>query len=257
MDILDAYSDDFPLPENSVSIFSGEWASQIPGTAGSGNASLFSDPRLIEIIQRCGGLSGKKCLELGPLEGGHTYLMWRNGAESITSIEGNQRAFLKCLITKELLGYQANFLYGDFTKYVERETQEFDFTNMSGVLYHMTAPHALISNVARISKQIACWTHYFDADILMSDPTLNFKFEFTPKDIDVNGIKCRLFKQNYLVSLQQKSFCGGKEPFSYWLEKDAILALFRSFGFETHVLSDEPNHLHGPSMNFYAVRRTP
>jgi hypothetical protein len=181
--------------------------------------------------------------------------MWRSGAQSIVSIEGNQRAFMKCLITKELLGYQAKFLYGDFSKFVEQTSQKFDFTNMSGVLYHMTAPHELITNVARISNQVACWTHYFDKNILNNNPNLSFKFDFDPKETEINGVKFRLFKQKYLQSLETSSFCGGREEFSYWLEKQDILSLFESCGLTTNVLSDDPNHPNGPSMNFYATRK--
>ena len=242
------------MPENAMSIFDGRWASHVPGVGG-GEALLFEDYRLIEIIQLCGGLSGKKCLELRPLEGGHTYTMWRNGAQSILSIEANQRAFLKCLITKEIVGYEANFLLGDFAKFAETTTQRFDFTNMSGVLYHIPAPHELIANVARISDQIACWTHYFDKDILKASSSLSYKFEFKPKCVNFSGIKIELFKQNYLDGLELPDYCGGKDEFSHWLKKSDILALFNQLGFDTHVLSDDPEHCNGPCMSFYAVRK--
>lgn len=222
---------------------------------GGGRIPLFSDNRLIDIIKHCGGLAGKKCLELGPLEGGHTYIMWKSGAQSILSIEANQRAFLKCLITKEIMGYEAQFLLGDFVKFVATTTERFDFTNMSGVLYHMPAPHELIANVAKISNQVACWTHYFDKDILIDDSNLSPKFEFAPKFVDVHGMKVGLFKQKYLTAIQNPSFCGGKEEISYWLEKSDILALFNNLGFDTSVLSDDPDHPNGPCMNFYAIRR--
>lgn len=254
MNILDSYSNEFPSSENAVSIFKDEWASRIPGVEGSGAVPLFEDARLTEIIRLCGGLEGKDCLELGPLEGGHTFIMWKSGAKSIISIEGNQRAFLKCLITKELLGYKASFIHGDFIKYVESAQQRFDFTNMSGVLYHMAEPHKLISNVARISNQVACWTHYFDEQKLRDNPKLNFKFDFEPKTELINGMSLKTHKQRYLSSLKEKSFCGGKEEFSYWMPKDDILALFKSHGLNPTVLTDEPDHPHGPAMNFYATR---
>ena len=254
MTILDSYSNDFPLPENAISIFNEEWASDIPIAMGGvgGKAQLFIDKRLIDIIEHCGGLAGKKCLELGPLEGGHTYIMWRSGAQSIISIEANQRAFLKCLITKEIMGYEAKFLLGDFVKYVTTTTQRFDFTNMSGVLYHMTAPHELVANVARISDQVACWTHYFDGEVLKEQ---SVRFDFEPKFVDARGMEVGLFKQRYLNSIQNPDFCGGKEEFSYWLERSDVLALFDNMGFETNVLSEDPDHPNGPCMNFYALRR--
>jgi len=181
--------------------------------------------------------------------------MWKSGAKSIISIEANQRAFMKCLITKELLGYEAKFLLGNFAKYVESTSEKFDFTNMSGVLYHMTAPHELIANVARISDQVACWTHYFDRSILASNPQLRVKFEFEPKEVEIGGVTCRLFKQKYLADIEVKGYAGGREEISYWMEKKDILSLFEGFGMDTRVLSEDRDHPHGPCMNFYAIRR--
>ena len=42
-------------------------------------------------ISRWGGVEGLRVLELGPLEGMHTYFLEQNGAASITAIEGNPR----------------------------------------------------------------------------------------------------------------------------------------------------------------------
>ena len=40
--------------------------------------------------------------------------MARAGATHITSIESNIRAFMKCLIVKEALGFSADIYLGDF-----------------------------------------------------------------------------------------------------------------------------------------------
>ena len=51
-----------------------------------------------------GRLAGFGILELGPLEGAHTYRLEQLGAERILAIEANVEAYLKCLIVKEILG---------------------------------------------------------------------------------------------------------------------------------------------------------
>ena len=254
MNILDSYCGEFPAPANAISIFAGEWASNVPN-AGGGTAALFADSRLEEIITLCGGLDGKKCLELGPLEGGHTYMMWQRGAASILSIEANQRAFLKCLITKEIVGHNGKVLLGDFVKYVEAADEKYDFVNMSGVLYHMVEPHRLIENVARLTDQVACWTHYFDPAVLAANELLRDRFSYTPQMVTAAGLEVSLHQQRYLEALQTLNFCGGKEEVSYWLPKADILGLFDASGFDVHVLNDTPTHPNGPCMNFYAIRR--
>jgi hypothetical protein len=60
-----------------------------------------------------GRLDDMSLLELGPLEGAHTYQLEKLGAKSILAIEANVEAFLKCLITKEITGLQvAKFMLG-------------------------------------------------------------------------------------------------------------------------------------------------
>ena len=116
---LDQYVDHAPSDQAALDMFEGEWASLIPGFQSSGWAPLFQDERVQWFDSQCGGFAGKKVLELGPLEGGHTYMLWKSGASPIISIESNKKAYLKCLITKELVGYDAKFLLGDFTKYLQ------------------------------------------------------------------------------------------------------------------------------------------
>ena len=95
-----------PSPQATIDILDG-WVSILPAELGAdtrGSAPLFADERAIWAIDRLGGVRGATILELGPLEGGHTYMLDRAGAKSIIAIEGNKRCYLKCLITKELLG---------------------------------------------------------------------------------------------------------------------------------------------------------
>ena len=86
MNILDAYIIKAPNSQNMLDIFSGEWSSRLP--AGSnlvtspGHAALFDDPRIDWAAEILGGFAGKTCLELGPLEGGHSYMMQKMGAKN-------------------------------------------------------------------------------------------------------------------------------------------------------------------------------
>jgi predicted RNA methylase len=127
MDILDQYISSAPSPQNALDIFKDEWSSKLPAylyELESGSVPLFSDARIEWVVNQLGSFEHKTVLELGPLEGGHTYMLERFGAASITSIEANTRAYLKCLIVKEVLGLnRVKFLCGDFIEFL-RNNQE-------------------------------------------------------------------------------------------------------------------------------------
>ncbi len=91
--ILDAYVRSAPSAQNAVDIFKGEWASQFPAAltvpVQAGGIPLFEDGRIIDAIQQFGGVEGMRVLELGPLEGAHSYMMELYGAASVTAVESN------------------------------------------------------------------------------------------------------------------------------------------------------------------------
>ena len=121
------------------------WASDladvVPGVV-SGPARHFgADPRpgfAFAHIKQETILRGARILELGPLEGGHTYQFERLGAAELIAIEANVEAYLKCLIVKELVGLRrSRFLLGDFIEYLKLDTTRYDLVFCCGVLYHM------------------------------------------------------------------------------------------------------------------------
>jgi len=147
------YISDPPSREAAFRIFDGAWSSNVPGY-GLGSAQLFDDHRIKWIEEQCGGVKGKHILELGPLEGGHTYMLSRSGAASIKSIESNTTAFLKCLIVQNALKFNADFILGDFRPYLDTCTDTYDLLIASGVLYHMTDPVKLLQDMAKVSRSI-------------------------------------------------------------------------------------------------------
>lgn len=252
---LDQYVDHAPSEQSALAIFEGEWASLIPGYQSGGWAALFQDDRIEWLGNQCNGFAGKKILELGPLEGGHTYMLWKAGAESIVSIESNKKAYLKCLLTKELLGYHAKFLLGDFTKYLQTTDDRFDFLLASGVLYHMTDPINVLQNMARVSSSIGIWTHYFDAQVIKANPALERKFDFEPKLVTWHGRAIPTYQQHYLEALAWGGFCGGSVPVSCWLEKHDLIGVLQQLGYSVTLGADTPDHPNGPAILLYAAKR--
>src|SRR5436305_10285128 len=72
-----------PSDQNALDIFADEWVSRFPGERANlraGTLHLFEAPLVDSWISQLGGVAGKSVLELGPLEGGHSYMLEKNGA---------------------------------------------------------------------------------------------------------------------------------------------------------------------------------
>lgn len=258
MNILDEYITSAPSPQQALDIFKGEWSSNLPepfAELQAGSAQLFEDARIEWCATQFNGFEGKTVLELGPLEAGHTYMIERLGAAEIVSIEANTRAYLKCLIVKELLELKrARFLCGDFVEYLRTNQRKFDVCIASGVLYHMRNPVELLALVAKASDQIFIWTHYYDSAIISQNPKLAYKLSGGTLT-EYEGFRHTLYRQDYKAALNWGGFCGGNQEFSNWLSRDDILACLRHFGFkDIQINFDHPNHPNGPSFALTATR---
>jgi hypothetical protein len=255
---LDAYVRTPPGPQNAIDIFKGEWVSRLPAPFDDltgGVAPLYDDPRLRLGLDVIGGVAGKRVLELGPLEAGHTYLLDRAGAADILAIEGNSRAFLKCLVVKELVEMRAaRFVCGDFLEYLRGTPDRVDLTLASGVLYHMMNPVELIARIARVTDAVYIWTHYYD-EALLNTSVVTARRVVAPEEAEYEGYRHRLHRFDYGRALERKDFCGGNRPQARWLTRADILGALRHFGFgRVHPFYDEPNHLHGPAFSVVAQR---
>lgn len=257
--ILDAYVTSAPSPQNAVDIFAGEWASSLPEPlAGlrAGPNPLFEDPRVTWAIERFGGVAGRSVLELGPLEGGHTYHLAREGAV-VTAIEAQTRAYLKCLIAKELLGMAgARFLLGDFMEYLRAKPARVDICFASGVLYHMRSPVETIALIGTVSERLFLWTHVYDEAIIHASELLSPRFTSSEPAVH-EGFAHTLHRFDYADSLSGKGFCGGGAAYSNWLTRDDLFAALDRFGWEVDAIAfDTPDHPHGPALALAAHRRS-
>ncbi len=245
-----------PSDQNALDLFSGEWSSQPPAARPElkgGLTPLFDDPRIAWAHHRLlemglvGGVSDRAVLELGPLEGGHTYLLDRLGVKSITAIEANARAYLKCLIAKELFAInRARFLLGDCLEFLRTSESHFDVGIACGILYHLTNPVELLELLARRCDSIFLWTVFYDPEFVAQNPVPGAKFsEALP--MNTAGFPHIVHRFNYGPSLDWKGFCGGGEVYSYWMEKDAIIAALRHFGFTDFRTEQHPN-VHGSAL---------
>ncbi len=245
-----------PSDQNAFDLFAGEWSSQPPASRAdlkAGTTPLFDDPRITwanDRFREMGigkGFADSNVLELGPLEGGHTYLLDRLGASSITSVEANARAYLKCLIAKETLGMpHAHFLLGDCLAYLKQATQTFDFGIACGILYHMTNPVELLELLSRRCNALFLWTVFYDPEFVAKNPVPGAKFSEALR-CEHAGFKHTVHRFNYGESLEWKGFCGGGAVYSYWMEKPEIMAALERFGFRDFRTEQHPN-VHGSAL---------
>jgi glycosyltransferase involved in cell wall biosynthesis len=255
--ILDEYVTDTPTPQHALDIFKDEWWSKLPepyADLTAGKADIFEDERIEMALEELGGVAGKSVLELGPLEGGHSYMLERAGAESILAIESNTRAYLKCLVVKELFHLQrVQFACGDFVSYMRDTDTRFDVCIACGVLYHMPNPVELIALLAKTSDRIFLWTHYYDEEVIASIPGLINNF-YATETVSYQDATYTVHRQEYRASLSLKHFSGGMESYSYWMYREDILDSLRHFGYTSVNVLKDYQGMHGPSFSVVAIR---
>ena len=249
-----------PSVQNALHLFKGEWWSRMPGEffpLEAGRLPLFLDDRIDWAIESFGGVQGKDVLELGPLEGGHTFMLEKAGAKSVLAIEANTRAFIKCLIVKELVQLQrARFLLGDFVEYLRAPDRKFDAVVACGVLYHMQHPVEVIHNLGRVADQVYIWTHYYDEEHVRK---LAHASCFSGvNEATYQGFAHQQYVCEYRGSLDTMGFTGGAEAFAHWLTREDLLGALRHAGFiDIRIRKDHPEHDNGPCIELTARRESP
>lgn len=238
-----------PAPQNAVDLFNGKWASDLsevlPGVTAGAAGHFKSDPRPGFALKHFGAsdgtLSGSSILDIGPLEGGHSYLLEQLGADEILAVEANKEAFLKCLIAKNALAMnRTQFLLGDILEYLRYAERRFSLIFCSGVLYHMEDPVELIHQVSRHTDRIFLWTHYCEPE---TRPDL--------ERIAVmrHGEAFEYFRRQNLDSNKSR-FWGGNRPTASLLRRADIFRAFTRFGFTEFDVHDENlTHEGGPCLS--------
>jgi hypothetical protein len=246
-----------PSPQTAVDAVAVDWASRFPPpleAVVAGDAELFDDERMHWGFERLGGLSDRSVLELGPLEGAHSYMAQQAGARQVIAVEANTQAFLKCLVVKELLELdRCSFLCGDVTGYLTSSTQDFDVCFACGILYHMADPVRLIDLISRRASALLVWTHYYDEKAIAGTPARG-KFGHVEERIHA-GFEHQLHRHSYAGDRGRATFWGGNQAYSSWLSRQAILDALEHFGFgRVEVAFDDESHPNGPAFALVAQR---
>lgn len=255
-EILGNFTDAYPDIKNSFKIFTNSWSTKFEGIENLGSFDAQNDERINWLLKKV-NLSKKKVLELGPLEAGHTYKLEKAGA-SVTAIEANTGAFLRCLIVKNYYNLKSNFIYGDFEVF-DYASQKFDLIVASGVLYHMKDPVQFLENISRCSEKLFLWTHFFEPDHNKWNPVLKDRISEgkwgSEEIISSNGEDYRSVKFNYNSALNWSGFCGGTDTFSRWLYKEDLLKILEKQGFtKIDIAFEDYQHQNGPCFCIFAEK---
>ena len=258
VEFSDNYKRSYPSDQNALDIFKQEWSSKLPESMNlstGGQADLFEDQRITWAQSEGVDFKDKHILELGPLEAGHTWMMEQLGAQEILAIEAHERAYLKCLVVKEITGMKrARFLHGDFDLFLKQNTKKFNICLASGVLYHSTEPVELLNSICQCSDCIILWTHYYDHQIIQEQKNLANRFEACQVKKH-HGITLNLHPFRYTEEIEKHAFCGGLNKGSVWLERPGIESILRTNNFEiTSTGFDHPNHPNGPAIALVASK---
>jgi SAM-dependent methyltransferase len=249
---------DAPDAQSAVDAVPVKWASRLPepfGHVQAGEAELFDDPRVHWAFGRLGGVQGKTVLDLGPLEGGHSYMAHQGGASRVVGVEANRMAFLKCLVVKELLQLsRCSFLCGDVTGYLQETTDSFDVCIACGILYHMVNPLELLALISERALRLVMWTHVYSASA-EKNKQLSSRMS-GPHTLSHRGVSVQVRRHSYGLDNRLSGFFGGVASHSHWIEREDLFRALDHFGWrDVEVAFDEPDHQNGPALALVAVRR--
>lgn len=183
-------------------------------------------------------LHAENILELGSLEGGHSFVLARlPNIKRVIGIEGR-----KANIDR------AKFIQGIFEEtkvdFIKANIEKFEFSNLGnfdvvfcvGLLYHLPKPWKLIEQMSKISKGLFLWTHY------------------------INPEKAKIVRMHYpgFVYREWKFLIdplSGLSPASFWPTKASLLQMLNDYGFmDTTIIEDNPTHEHGPAITLVAKK---
>lgn len=256
-EVFEQYEQGLPGHQRAIDLLAG-WNCCFPAEYNltAGRLPLFADPRILWLIDRMGSIENKSVLEIGPMEGMHTYLLNKARPARIDAVEANRVNFLRCLVANQILKIdRANFLLGDANAWLQAPGEKYDLIVASGVLYHMSDPVAFLRSAAERTDSLFLWTHFYSEGAMKPDDPRRLPFTGKITVSEVGGVTARCHERSYKNAARNSSFCGGMSDRHYWMERDDILAVLGVLGFgRIEIEGEEPDHPGGPCFSLLARR---
>jgi Methyltransferase domain len=208
---------------------------RVAGQVYGGGISAVGDARLEHFFRFAP--DARTILELGALEGAHTFLLAeRPGVKHVVALEGREANLRKARFVQELLQIgnvefaQANLEHAELNRF-----GKFDAVFCSGLLYHLPEPWRLIDQLVAIAPALFIWTQY--------------AAENEAHDVG-QGLRGKIHVEG-----------GPGEPLSglsataTWLTLDSLREVLAASGYENvDVIYDDPSHANGPAVTIGASR---
>lgn len=221
----------------------GPWVTRfvIDGQAHGGDYDAASDRRLVQ-LRECFP-HARRLLELGCLEGGHTFaLAARPEVACVVAVEGRAANLDRARFVQARLGgraaSQVRFVHANVERAdlaaLSREAGGLDAVLCLGVLYHLPRPWELLAAMRRAAPATLLWTHVAD------DARAHSRR---------GGYLGRLYPEWRFLWEP----LSGLSPWSFWPTRSELLRMLRDAGYQrTEVLHDDPTHAHGPAVTVAA-----
>lgn len=231
LNAFDNYESRAPSAQNCIDAVPG-WNTRFPPKVGvvAGDVIHFADDRIIWALERFGDVRDRNVLEIGPMEGAHSALLESYGA-NVTAVEASRNGFLKCLITKEIVGLnRTRFLLGDCIPFLEENEARYDFIVACGVLYHMRDPLRFLEAVASRTDKLFLWTSYID-EAAKEETAETEIYRRERENTTFHGQPVTLYRRGYLGAQHTAKFCGGIFDDPRWMDRSSLLECLRLLGF--------------------------
>jgi SAM-dependent methyltransferase len=207
----------------------GRWVTRfhIGGKTYGGSFDTTQDSRLVRFAEQFPG--ARQILELGSLEGGHSFLLARlPSVERVLAIEGRQYNVDKAKFVQRLLGVEnVEFLTANLESLDLSTLGKFDAVFCCGLLYHLPEPWKLVEQIRRVSSHLFLSTHYAPIENAASIVR------------GLNGLRYKEFGFRDPLS--------GLSPDSFWPTLDGLQDMLRQNGFQNiSIIEDSPGHQNGP-----------
>lgn len=212
----------------------GPWITQfvIDGVPSGGDYQVVNDGRVQQFLERFPNV--RTILELGSLEGGHTFTLARHkGVERVLAVEGRSANIDKAKFIGSLLGVSnVQFKQANLEQLELAKLGQFDAVFCCGLLYHLPEPWKLISQTPLVAPSLFVWTVYAD------------EHEAT---IEVDGLRGREYAEGGL-----NEPLSGLSPKSIWLTLPSLLELLKRSGYRNIDILEKAQNPNGPAVSLAA-----
>jgi tRNA (mo5U34)-methyltransferase len=208
----------------------------VPGKRG--NVARGLDPRVRAVMDHLEP-AGKRILEIGCCEGGHTVQLAATCAE-VVGLDVRPHNIVGALVRSFVHGV-SNVRFGVAdVRDIGDNYGTFDIVFHVGVLYHLDDPVAHLARIAALAPDLMLDTHYADDSL-----------DWPSTELTHAGRRyaARLYREGGWDDV-----FSGAQPTSAWLIRDDLFRCLRDVGYSSIQLLDDRMERNGPRLTLIARR---